>query len=135
MKRTKNRGFTLIELVVVMVIIGILSVISVPMYRNYVERAMGSEGKAMIGGIAKAEKVYYAEFGRFLEVARTNKDSIIDVDARTNTYYPEYTVVTGGAGQTFFITAHGNAEAPWDVTYDSDPDNNNVTDTAPLVSP
>ena len=39
MSKKKDKGFTMIELVVVMVIIGILAVISVPMYRNYIQRS------------------------------------------------------------------------------------------------
>ena len=44
-----KKGFTLVELVIVIVIVGILSVISVPIYRGYVDRAMRTEGEVLLG--------------------------------------------------------------------------------------
>ncbi|MBN2407194.1 MAG: prepilin-type N-terminal cleavage/methylation domain-containing protein [Elusimicrobia bacterium] len=119
MSRKRNQGFTLVELVVVMVIIGILAVISVPMYRNYVERAIQSEGRALVGGIASAQKVYYAEHGTFMAVAAgTSQSTTLGVDARSNTYFTTFSVTTGGGGTLFTATAVGGvADAPWNVVY------------------
>ena len=50
-----KKGFTLVELVIVIIIVGILSIISVPVYRGYVEKAMLTEGKTLIGAIGRAE--------------------------------------------------------------------------------
>ena len=49
-----KKGFTLVELVIVIVIVGILSVISVPIYRGYVEKAIMTEGKVLINAIGKS---------------------------------------------------------------------------------
>ncbi|MFC2048948.1 type IV pilin protein [Elusimicrobiota bacterium] len=115
----RSRGFTLIELVVVMVIIGILAIISVPMYRNYVERAIQSEGRSLVGGIASSEKVYYAEHGTFIAAALgTSNDTTLGIDSRSNTYFGTFGVAIGGGGDTFTATATGtHADAPWDVVY------------------
>ncbi len=94
----KMRGFTLIELVVVMVIIGILSVIAVPLYRGFTQRAMTAEGKALVGSIATSEKVYLAEHGVYWAVdSGSNYDDVIDIDSRANTYFRTYGVEVVGS--------------------------------------
>jgi len=61
----ERKGFTLIELMIVVVIIGILAAISVPLYRGYVQKAMATEGVTLCGSIRSAERVYFAERGSY----------------------------------------------------------------------
>jgi prepilin-type N-terminal cleavage/methylation domain-containing protein len=53
-----SRGFTLIEVLVVVVIVAILAAISVPIYIQYVEGARASDAQATIGAIFNAAKMY-----------------------------------------------------------------------------
>ena len=55
----RERGFTLIELVVVIAIVGILSATALPFYNTYRMRTYGSEAKVMIKQILEAEVAYY----------------------------------------------------------------------------
>ena len=55
------KGFTLVELVIVIIIVGILSIVAVPIYRSYFRRAMTTEGKALLGVIQLSERAYFAE--------------------------------------------------------------------------
>jgi len=67
-----KRGFTLIELMIVVIIVGILAAASVGIYRFYVKRAYSTEAKATLGTIRSAELVYHAEYNTFLLVAAGN---------------------------------------------------------------
>jgi prepilin-type N-terminal cleavage/methylation domain-containing protein len=49
-----QRGYTLVELVVVILIVGILAVVSVPLYLGYTKEAKLAEGKAMAGSVMTA---------------------------------------------------------------------------------
>ena len=88
-----KKGFTLVELVIVIVIVGILSIISVPIYRGYVEKAIMTEGKVLINAIGKAELAYHVKNDCFYgSGARIENDDILDIDARGNKYFKEFSV-------------------------------------------
>ena len=56
-------GFTLIELMVVILIVGILAAVAVPLMRGRIDAAKWSEGKATMGSIATALRAHIAEQG------------------------------------------------------------------------
>jgi prepilin-type N-terminal cleavage/methylation domain-containing protein len=58
-----RKGFTLIELMVVVLIVGILAAVAIPILRGRIDAAKWSEGKAMMGSIATAIRAYAAEKG------------------------------------------------------------------------
>jgi len=61
----KQSGFTLIELMIVVAIIGVLSAVAIPQYQNYVARAQVSEGFSLLGSGKMAVAEYYNENGSF----------------------------------------------------------------------
>ena len=64
-----QRGFTLIELMIAVVVIGILSAIAIPNYRSYVQKAERGAAKAVMLNIAQTEERYYTNNGTYLAVA------------------------------------------------------------------
>ena len=60
----KQGGFTLVELIVVVVIIGILSSIAVPSFQNASHKAKQKEVSLLLSSYVKASQAYYAEYGQ-----------------------------------------------------------------------
>ena len=61
--KNKQQGFTLIELMIVVAIIGILASIAIPSYMDYTIRAQISEGLVLSAGAKMASIEYYVENG------------------------------------------------------------------------
>lgn len=78
-----KQGFTLVELLVVIVILGILVTLAVPAYRNTQERALDKEAASSLRTIQAAEKIYYMEIGVYYD---STGASALDHVKNLNTY-------------------------------------------------
>ncbi len=75
--RARASGFTLIELMMVVVILGILAVIAVPKYIGYVYKSKTTEAVGFLAEIKAHQESYRADFGQYCDVSQT-----------PDTYYP-----------------------------------------------
>ena len=74
-ERQKQRGFTLIELMIVVAIIGVLSAVAIPQYKNYVEKAAIGVGLSNIAAIKINIEEYISIEGEFPATTAGDADS------------------------------------------------------------
>ena len=60
--RASQRGFSLVELMVVVAIIGVLATIAIPNVQKYIAKARQTEAKTNLSSIYTSEKAFYAEY-------------------------------------------------------------------------
>ncbi len=60
-----NRGLTLIELLIVIMIVAILAGVAIPIYTNYMQRARRVDGKTALEQLRAAQEMFRAERGRY----------------------------------------------------------------------
>lgn len=77
----KNNGFTLIELMITVMIMGILTSIAMPMYQNYVLRAKATEGISALGNIRVKLEQYFQDNRTYVDAC---DNTGIDIDSINN---------------------------------------------------
>jgi prepilin-type N-terminal cleavage/methylation domain-containing protein len=88
-KMFRKKGFTLLELIIVIIVIGILASIALPRYLRVAERSRMAEGKSILGTLRGAQLRYQAEHGNYTDTA-----SALDADMTTSRYFDDATVDT-----------------------------------------
>lgn len=117
--RSKQGGFSIIELAVVILIIGVVAAIAVPTYLNYRKKAISVEATTNLINIYKFEMQHFAENNTF-----TDSMSQLAFEAKSNPYYTYSLVATQ---LSFTAEARGNI--------DNDPDEDvwTVNDSQAIV--
>lgn len=67
LRHARQRGVTLIELMIVVVIVGILASVAYPSYQQYILRSKRSEGKALLMDIVARQERFYFDNNRYTD--------------------------------------------------------------------
>lgn len=117
----RQRGVTLIELVVVVMIVGILAAVAVPSYRSYVMRSQRSDAKDALLALATQQEKHYLQCNRYADNIDAATDCAADelqgADVSKNGWYDLDTDQAADATLGFTATATAiNGENQWQDT-------------------
>jgi len=111
MRKSIQKGFTLIELMIVVAIIGILAAVALPAYQDYTIRAKVTEGVSLVGS-AKTAVAENASQGRafnsgWIAPGSTTNVSSVAIDTSTGTVTVTYggSIDSGGKTMLFIPTS------------------------------
>ncbi len=86
-QNTSKSGFTLLELLIVVIIVSILAAVALPQFTKITERSRAAEAVAILGAIRTAQLVYYQEHGVYRQEGPWNDPNGLDVDISTSKYF------------------------------------------------
>lgn len=98
MKRTMQKGFTLIELMIVVAIIGILAAVALPAYQDYTKRAQAAEAVSLAAGLKTSISEHLSATGSF-------PTAIVAPDAATP---PTATEISGQLNGKYVTLTYAN---------------------------
>ena len=100
--RNASRGFTLIEVMIVVVIIGILASIAFPSYQEYMRRGYRAEGQAFLSDVAARQERYFSQNNAYI----TDVANIAKLGVTANSPTGKYSIVLAGGGGGYTLTAN-----------------------------
>jgi prepilin-type N-terminal cleavage/methylation domain-containing protein len=109
--RKSEGGFTLIELMIVVAIIGVLAAIAIPRYQNYVAKSKQAEADEIFSAIYTSEILYQSQYGTY-----ANSEAAMGIDLTGRRYY-SVTTFTNVTDATY--TATITAQLDNDPTLDT----------------
>ena len=109
--RNAEKGFTLIELMIVVAVVAILAAIAYPSYQEYVKRSRRVEGQSLLNDAAARQERWRAQNGSYMtDTTATGipKLKLPQVDKSENGYYTlSLSVVANDGGYTLKATRAG----------------------------
>lgn len=114
-----KRGFTLLELIIVIIIIGVLATLGFTQYSRLIEKSRGAEARTVLGSIRTMGAAYRLEHGNAVANFSANDAGIGGATDQipsgcTGTHYFSY-AITATSGDTLTVTATrctGSGKAP-----------------------
>ena len=132
-----NSAFTLVELIVVVVIIGILSSIAVPAFRNASDKARQKEASTLIATYVKAAQAYYTEFGtaaqnaanlsEYIQITQCSKATTTECASLAPTAVTSGTKWNAPSGAFTIEMAYGNNQTTFTANSTGSPQGRGVS--------
>jgi len=116
--RTGRRGFTLIEITIVLLLIGILAAIAISTYRMMTNKARMTQAKTVLSHLTKTEAIHYSDHDRY-----TDNVILLDFDPVKYPYY-NVSVVLDNDARNYLGIATGIGPMTgdwWTITKDGVP--------------
>ena len=161
LKRLKQRGFTLIELMIVVAIIGILALVAIPAFMDYMKKSKKTEASLQLNKIAKNAKAAYVTNASFPTTAAAltptqdcctqnwdqkkkcpkttdwSADGWRELDFQIDEpFYFQYKYDSSNSGSAFTALAVGNLDCDADsITYTLEGTSNNGNPATSVLEP
>lgn len=96
--RNSESGFTLVELMIVVVVIGILAMIAIPAYNDSVSKGRRTDAKSTLTSLAAKQEQYFMDNKEYA-------DTLAKLGASSTSIDKHYTITVAAATTTFTLTA------------------------------
>ncbi len=108
-KCLKNeKGFTLMEMIVVIVLVAIMAAVAIPLYSNYTTKGRASEANGILGSLVTAAEAWYQQYGSFDNFK--GSDPWNKISKRTR--YFEFDTGSSASAKTATLKAVGTGSSP-----------------------
>ena len=119
-KRQGQKGFTLIELMIVIAIIGILAAIAIPNFISYRKRSYDTAAQSDLKNLMTAQEAYFVDFQKYADFDKTSwsaaTDSVTLGDAEAFISKGVTVDCAAAAGDSYTMTAyHSSGTGTWTV--------------------